>query len=475
MIACSILAWLAARKFSAQVMRPPVPDALQAEPSQNWTQTQKKAWQSIESICRRMEEESPELDDWNAFTSLFRETVETVAVHFHPDQDQAFLEMRVPDFLSIVELLSHDLRDLTTEHIPGSHIVTINDVMKGQKMVRQLKKIYNWYRFASFAVTPVNALVNEIRHRLTGGTVSLVYKEMKLYMTCACIRKVGFYAIKLYSGELDFDAKNMQAYVSALSENDRLQVEKRDQQMAQEPLRIVVVGQTNSGKSSLINRLFGEVRTAVDVVPTTNQVQPFVLEKDGLPEAIILDTGGYEDSTGQGGDIEVVEQALDSADLIIMVCIANHPARDADKKLLQSMRFRFRQENRESPECIVALSHIDLLRPFREWSPPYGLNPAQGKKSEMIVAAMEATADDLELDVEHIVPINLQDGYNVNEALVPTILRYLPEAQRHQYLRCLDSFHEENYWKRIWEQSKGAGVLLVSSGSDWVKKKWERD
>lgn len=475
MISGSILSWLAARNFSAKLMRPPVPDSLRAEPVQNWSQTQKKAWDSIESICERVEDEKPELDNWAAYMDLFKETVETVAVRFYPDQDQPFLEMRVPDFLRIVELLSQDLRVLTTEHIPGSHIVTINDVMKGRKMVSRLKKMYNWYRFASFAVMPVNALVNEIRNRITGDTVSLVYKEMKLYLTCACVRKAGFYAIRLYSGELDFDSEQMGFYVSARSGKDKLQIEKQDRQVAREPLRVVVIGQTNSGKSSLINRLFGEVRTAVDVVPTTTQVQPFVLEKDGLPEAIILDTGGYEDSTGQGGSLQVVEQALDTADLIILVCIANQPARDADKKLLRSIRVRFRLNNRDCPECIVALSHIDRLRPFREWSPPYCLDPAQGEKSQLIVAAMESVAKDLGLGIEQVVPLNLQDGYNVEEALVPTILRHLPEAQRHQYLRCLKSFHDEKYWERIWKQSKGAGLLLIASGSDWVRKKWECD
>ncbi|MGH8549499.1 MAG: GTPase [Methylococcales bacterium] len=475
MIAASLIGWLAARRFRARAMRPPVPEPLQAEPAQNWSRTQREAWDSVESICERIEREKPALDDWPAYLALFRETVETVAAQFHPDREHPFLEMRVPDLLRIVELLSRDLRVLTTENIPGSQLVTVNDVMKGHRMVKRLKKIYNWYRVAIFAVAPVNAIVNEIRNRITGDTASLVYQEMKRYLTCACVRKAGFYAIRLYSGELDFDSEEIESYLSAVSEKDRLLTQRRNDEMVREPLRIVVVGQTNSGKSSLINHLFGDLKTAVDVVPTTSGVQPFILEREGLPEAIIIDTGGYDDSTGQGGGIGAIEQALDRADLIILVCIASQAARSADKILLQTMRERFRKSNRETPECILALTHIDRLRPFREWSPPYRLDPPEGTKSRMIIAAMESAAKDLGLAIGQVVPLNLQDGYNVEEALVPTILRLMPEARRHQYLRCLKSFHDEKYWERIWRQSRGAGRLLVASGSDWLRKKWNRD
>ncbi|MCI0654809.1 MAG: 50S ribosome-binding GTPase [Methylococcaceae bacterium] len=472
MIAVSVLGWLAARHFSAKAMRPPVPETLRAEASRNWTQTQKAAWQSVELICARIEREKPALEDWPSHMALFKETVETVAAHFHPSQEHPFLEMRVPDLLRIIELLSRDLRVLSSEHIPGSHIVTINDVLKGRKIVDRLKKIYNWYRLAIFAVSPINAIVNEIRNRITGDTASLVYQEMKLVLTCACVRKAGFYAIRLYSGELDFDSNEMESYLSEGSEQDKRLTEQRDREMAREPLRIAVAGQTKSGKSSLINLLFGDLKAAVDVVPTTIGVQPYVLEKDGLPDAIIIDTGGYEDSTGRGGDIQAVEQALDRADLIILVCIANQASRNADKILLQSMRERFRNQNLESPECLIALSHIDHLRPFREWAPPYRLDPPERAKAQSILAAMQSAANDLGLEIGRVVPLNLQDGYNVEETLIPTILRHLPDARRHQYLRCLKSFHDEKYWERIWKQSRGAGRLLTASGSDWLRKKW---
>ncbi|MGR9107408.1 MAG: GTPase family protein [Gammaproteobacteria bacterium] len=475
LIATSLIGWLAARHFSAKAFEPPVPESLRVEVPENWSHTQQAAWQSVESICDRIEREKPALADSAAYLALFRETIDRVAGHFHPDQDQPFLEMRVPDLLRIVELLSHDLRVLAQESIPGSHIVTINDVLKGHNLIKRQLKFYNWYRLAVFAMAPVSAVFNEIRNRLTGETASLVYKEIKLYITCACVRKAGYYAIRLYSGDLEFDSGEIESHISSATARDKRLSEERGRKMEREPLRIAVVGQTNSGKSSLINQLFGDLKTAVDIVPTTNSVQPFVLEREGLPEAIILDTCGYEDCGGRDDDRRNLEQALDTADLIILVAIANQPSRDADKKLLDSMRERFREKNREAPEILVALSHIDRLRPFREWSPPYRLAPPEGAKAGSISAAMQSAAMSLGLEITQVVPLNLKDGYNVEEALIPSIVRALPEARRHYYLRCLKSFHDETYWERVWKQSKGAGRLLVAAGSDWLRRNWSRD
>ena len=51
-LATGFLSWLAARQFRAQVARPPVPNELQAKPSDHWSVTQREAWENIERICR---------------------------------------------------------------------------------------------------------------------------------------------------------------------------------------------------------------------------------------------------------------------------------------------------------------------------------------------------------------------------------------------------------------------------------------
>ena len=61
-----------------------------------------------------------------------------------------------------------------------------------------------------------------------------------------------------------------------------------------EPLRILVVGPKKAGKSSLDQRLVRRISRRDDVVPRTDGVEPYVLDREGLQEAIVLDTAGYD-------------------------------------------------------------------------------------------------------------------------------------------------------------------------------------
>jgi predicted GTPase len=62
------------------------------------------------------------------------------------------------------------------------------------------------------------------------------------------------------------------------------------------PLRILILGTSEGGKSSLVNALFGTVHAATDVLPTTAQLTSYVLDRPDLGGTIIVsDMGGYED------------------------------------------------------------------------------------------------------------------------------------------------------------------------------------
>ena len=121
------------------------------------------------------------------------------------------------------------------------------------------------------------------------------------------------------------------------------------------------------------------------------------------------------------------------------------------------------------PVLIAALTHIDRLRPLQEWSPPYQLDPPQGPKAQQIAEAVEAVAADLAFPPVEVVPVCLlpERMYNVAEALVPAMLDRLPAAQRVKYVRCLRQQRDEQYWRRLWQQTIGAGRVL----RDWIAKR----
>ena len=59
------------------------------------------------------------------------------------------------------------------------------------------------------------------------------------------------------------------------------------------PVRIVLIGQVNAGKSSLLNALAQEIRCAVGPVPTTSSAAEYLLDLEGRPTVMLVDMPGH--------------------------------------------------------------------------------------------------------------------------------------------------------------------------------------
>ena len=120
--------------------------------------------------------------------------------------------------------------------------------------------------------------------------------------------EVGRAAIDLYSGRL------------ALSEEELRLARERDAAPAVvepvAPVRILLVGQVNAGKSSLVNALAQETRCNVGPLPTTARSAEYQLELEGRPAVSLVDMPGL----GDGTTPELLAQA-ERADLIILGCL----------------------------------------------------------------------------------------------------------------------------------------------------------
>jgi predicted GTPase len=456
-----LLRWRSNKK-KALIIEP-----LEIPPNPNWPDAAQPAWTAIEQLAKTWSNRSDVFTDQGAVLKLSNEVLITVARQFHADSKQPVMEFPLPYLLKLIVLVCEDIQHEVLDKIPGSHAVSVSDLLRYKQWYETLasmkqtadvgKLLFNWSGAAS----------GKLRSSLWGKGLNLVTDELRQRLVNAYIRKLGYYAIQLYSGQLTLDAMEPADTLTQYAKHDIEQAEHVTDSV--EPLRILILGQVGAGKSSLINVLFGEIKSAAGLLPTTPEITPYVLERDGLQQAIVLDSPGY------GGLMhdkvpDTLKQEWAKVDVILMICNAAQAARHADVQQLDAIRHYFQEEcqNQALPVILAVATQIDRLRPLREWQPPYNIQHPKRPKEHSIREACAAIAQDLSLPLEHIVPVCMapeQAAYNIEEGLIPLIHEQLNEAQRVRYLRCLRHQQDISYWKHWKQQAIQAGQLILKLGT----------
>jgi tRNA modification GTPase len=120
---------------------------------------------------------------------------------------------------------------------------------------------------------------------------------------------------------------------------DRLQeVLSASQQgsLLREGMRVVLAGQPNVGKSSLLNRLAGEELAIVTDIPgTTRDAVRQSISIEGVPVHVI-DTAGLRPSTDPVEKLGIARtwEAIEHADLVVLVVDATHGEAGADREIM---------------------------------------------------------------------------------------------------------------------------------------------
>jgi uncharacterized protein len=310
-------------------------------------------------------------------------------------------------------------------------------------------------------INPMQALAAELNQRVRGFAAAGLSGLMLDRIARIVVEEVGREAINLYSGRLRADLDELMAVEPAPVAR---------QAAAPAPLRILIGGRVNAGKSSLVNALSGEVVAAVDVLPLGDRATSHRMSGNGeRPELELIDCVGLD------REAAVPELAALAAecDLILWVAAANDGARDLDRRLFDAIGAYFAANpGQKAPPLLVALSHIDRLRPFTEWEPPYDIAAPMGRKAEMIRGAVDATAEALGVALEDIVPVRLDAGslYNI-DALWAAIVGRLPDARQGQLIRLLRLAAKGGGMSEVARQALKGGRLLTGLVIDGIAGK----
>lgn len=167
------------------------------------------------------------------------------------------------------------------------------------------------------------------------------------------------------------------------------------------PLRIVLVGRPNVGKSSLVNSILGEERVIVSPIPHTTREPQDTHFKYGEKEVVIIDTAGMRKRSRiekgiEEASIERNRQAVDNADVALLVFDATEDPKSQDRHLAgmleESSKGIILVANKwdlvPNKETDTSKRYEMLLRqlfPFLSWAPMVFVSAKEGLRSDKLI------------------------------------------------------------------------------------------
>lgn len=440
--------------------------ALASPPSPGWGERDLAAWGLVEAKAAGTPALSPSPTLWEDAMVLMRETVDLVAAHYHPGVERARYRLTLPEALLLTERVSRDLRAACLRHVPASQHVQIATLLKARDLydahgetVKTLYSVARAARTATSVVTnPVSAVLREAGGLLAGRLVDDLTLRLQGQVTQMLIRETGRAAIDLYSGRLRLS----DAEVRQRAEDEALAATPD----LTHPVRVVLTGQVSAGKSTLLNALAETVQRRTGVSPSREGTGTLRLDRPGKPRLVMVDLPGLG-FDGRGETALAAEAGR--ADLILWVVSAIEPARAADLAALATLR---QGQAGTVPPIRLVLTHVDHLRPRREWAPPYGEDGDSRPKARAIAEARTTIAAAFGLSEAQSLPVAVvPEGADWNiGALWDLIASSQPAARHHQLDRLNRDAGRVSVRRTLRQTADGAGWLWRT-----VRGKAEKD
>lgn len=202
-----LICWLV-----SQIMKclHPEPEWLDLRARIIWTPQSTVAWQQVENLAQRLRDAPVELDTSEFYLQTLTQVMDSVAKVYYPQQDQALLQVRAPELLKAIEQFARDLRDSFAASVPGGAFLSINDLARTHRLARKGRELYRLFRVVSAGLDPVSAMVRELKMLTTANLLTGSSHDVKRWLIDAYVKKIGYYAIQLYSGYFALDEQVFQ-------------------------------------------------------------------------------------------------------------------------------------------------------------------------------------------------------------------------------------------------------------------------
>ncbi|MEJ1931381.1 GTPase [Nostoc sp. NIES-2111] len=345
----------------------------------------------LQEVLTAAQGDRPIWEDWTTFWQRCQDLVRAIALVYYPEAQYPLLNIYIPQAYGLIRGTVDDLDQWMQKLSPALNQVTIGQAYQAYEVYRKLepsaRKVLRAWNWAQWFLNPVAAVAN----RATKGTSSQANQQLLVnlgqLLREAALKNLCRQAIALYSGTTPpiptatvstptLPKTKTQTLESILAQAEP--VEK----VEQKPVSILLAGRTGAGKSSLINTIFQSNLAAVDVLPSTAEIQNYHWQTQDGETLNLLDTPGYEQV--KRSDLrDLVLKYATEADLLVLVTPVLDPALQMDVDFLREIKATV-----ADIPAIAVVTQVDRLRPIREWQLPYDWQEGNRPKE---IAIREAT------------------------------------------------------------------------------------
>lgn len=404
------------------------------------TDTTKAVQTALQDILIRSANDLPIWEDWQTFWQRCQELIVVISHIYNPEIKYPLLNIYIPQVYGLIRGTVDDMDQWMQKLSPVLNQVTVGQAYQTYEVYRKLEpsarklwKVWNW---AQWALNPITAVAKKASEGVGNRASQELLINLSKLLREAALRNLCKQAIALYADtKIELPIPTL-PQVKTQTLRDILSQSEPLETVAQKPINILIIGRTGAGKSSLINTLFQDELAAVDVLPSTDEIQNYHWETENGEILNLWDTPGYEQVKREDLRDLVIDYAS-NADLLLLVTPALDPALQMDVDFLEDVK----SQVADLP-IVAIVTQVDRLRPIREWQPPYNWEKGEKPKEISIREATKYRQQLLGNFANLVLPIvtndpqNNRNNWNI-EALSSGLLAAIEPAKQLRLTRFL--------------------------------------
>lgn len=433
-----------------------------------WTPRDEAAIQIVERFRVNVADVDPScLSTPDRYFQDARALMQLLAEHYQASPKGGLLHsLSLVEILTVIHLAVEDTEEWVLQNVPGSDRATIGQLGQIPRLVKALDIGQSAMFLASSIFDPSKLLTYPLWRKASRITHELQNEVLRKYYQ-HYLRQLGHYLIEMYSGRLQGGSRAYRQKIAEASSGSASNDYRRKfEELADVTTKIAVMGQVNSGKSSLINALLNDNVASTSQLPETRVSQCYRLELPNSQSQLqLIDTPGSEQTSASKSQLADIRAVAETADIILLCMAANAPARAADVLLVKQIKeFYLGKPHLKPPPIIGVITHVDLLRPVRQWDPPYDWRQPQSPKEHAIAETVnycrELFGDRLSAYACVFTGSPQQDSREVFDELVPVLVSHLDRGHAAAVLK---AFYKQLSQRRLTQLAKQTLSLLKTA------------